>query len=297
MRVVLRICEALDRRVFEEIIEGCLPDVQFMTGEDEGCTSPWIAEVCFDGATLVSTLTDVESGASSARTWPMPDDAGSHGRERFAAHILADQVRGLLDATAADAWSDPGGGLQDRHEEDDGTVRPGFGLDLYFAVGFDSVGGLTHRTDETSIAIGPGFRLGVVLDDHGIIGLGLRSLSVIGTDAGLDLLDALPLSIEGGLGGAVGPVELQGVVEVIAERWSPAGASWAGGWRAGLGLFGGLVVPIAWLIDFRVDFGVEFFTEGHSMGYPLEPNREIVADLSNLRWRASAGLELRIPLI
>ena len=123
-------------------------------------------------------------------------------------------------------------------------------LDLYLAIGFESVGGLTHRTDAASIALGPGFRAGVVLGRNGVLGIGVRSLTVVGVAPEVDLVETVPLSIEGGWAGSVGPVELQGILEVIAERWSPSGAAWAGGWRAGLGLVGGLVVPIAWLLDF-----------------------------------------------
>ena len=53
---------------------------------------------------------------------------------------------------------------------------------------------------------------------------------------------------------------------------------------------------MGWYLDVRVDFGVEFFAEGHSLGYGSGPDREIVADLSNWRWRAAAGLELRLPV-
>ena len=132
-----------------------------------------------------------------------------------------------------------------------------------------------HRTDAASIALGPGFRAGVILGRNGVLGIGVRSLTVVGVAPEVDLVETVPLSIEGGWAGSLGPVELQGILEVIAERWSPSGAAWAGGWRAGLGLAGGLVVPIAWLLDFRVDFGIEFFTEGHTLGYTFETTREL----------------------
>ncbi|MBI5487896.1 MAG: hypothetical protein HY905_11230 [Deltaproteobacteria bacterium] len=264
--------------------------------EDEvGVTARWLAELCTDGRMVVSTLTDTDTGASNTQTWPVPEDAGDEGLERLAGHILEDQVRAALESAPPDTPVV----VDDDTTDGDGSapdVGPDLGVELYLAVCFESVGGLTDRTDEASIALGPGFQLGVILGRHGIVGLGIRTLTVLGVGARMDLLETLPLSIGGGWNAPLGPVELQGVLEVIAERWSPSGASWTGGWRAGLGARGGLVVPVAWLLDFRIDFGAEYFAEGYSLGYGPEIDGEFVADLSNLRWRASAGLELRIPL-
>ncbi|MBI5490540.1 MAG: hypothetical protein HY905_24615 [Deltaproteobacteria bacterium] len=293
--VVLRVCGNLDAESVIGMFGARFPQVRIVPDDQGGATTPWLAELCTDGEMLVSTLTNTDTGASSTQTWPVPGDAGERGLERLAAHILGSQIRGAFEAaSAAIPFSEGADAMEgDAALEDD---EAGLEVDLFLVVGFESVGGLTHRTDEASIGIGPGFLAGAILARNGIIALGVRALTVLGVGAGMDLLETLPLSIGGGWNAPLGPVDLQAVLEVIAERWSPSGADWGGGWRAGLGARCGLVVPLAWLLDFRLDFGVEYFTEGHSLGYGPVTSGGIIADLSNLRWRASAGLELRIPL-
>ena len=293
--VILRVCDVLDGEVLDEILGGHLPEVRFVLGEGEAADTPWLAELCFDGETVVSTVTNTESGASNTETWPMPDDADGRARERFAAHVLANQIRGFLDARPP---ADSAGGVDDAQEDVDpaSDAAPPFAADLYLSLGLDAVGGLTYRTDEASIAVGPAFRLGVVLGRHGMVGIGVRSLTVVGAGASLNVLDTVPLSLEGGWAGTVGPVEFQALLEVIAEQWTASGVRGVEGWRAGLGLSGGLIVPITGFLDYRVDFGIEFFTEGYAVREEIGNTQQIVADLSNLRWRASTGLELRIPL-
>ncbi|MBI5486158.1 MAG: hypothetical protein HY905_02375 [Deltaproteobacteria bacterium] len=293
--VVLRICDRLDAESILGILNAHFQDLNVRQGDEGGATSPWLAELCADSDRVVSTLTNTTTGASDTQTWPVPLDVGDEGLDRFAAHILGNQIRTGLEASPHVAPPTPGG------EEDEGAGPPSaeasaLGIDLYFAVGFESVGGLTDRTDAASIALGPGLFAGVILGQHGIVGVGIRSLTVLGSGPGMDLLETLPLSIGGGWNAPLGPVEVQAVLEVIAERWWPSGSVWGGGWRGGLGARGGLVVPLGWMLRIRVDFGVEYFTEGYSLGYTTETSREFVAELSNLRWRASAGLELRFPV-
>ena len=294
--VALRVCDALDRRVIAEVLEGYLPELRFQVDSGAGVGVPLSAELCFDGEMVVSTVTNTDTGSSNTQLWPMPADATGRSRERLAAHVLGDQIRGVLFATQPGAPSAAGAGPSDDEPPSTPADRP-MQVDVHLALAFDAVGGLTHRTDAASIALGPGLRAGVILGRNGVVGLGLRSLTVIGGADDLPLVEMLPLWLEGGWAGSVGPVELQGLLQVIAERWSPSGAAWAGGWRAGLGMSAGLVVPIGWILCFRLDFGIEFFPEGHTLGYTTETTGETVADLSNWRWRAAAGLEFRIPLL
>ncbi|MBI5500957.1 MAG: hypothetical protein HY907_11995 [Deltaproteobacteria bacterium] len=289
--VVLRICPALDMPTLVGILDVQLPRVRFLPDTSAGSTAHWLAELCADGHTVVSTVQNTETGASDTRTWPVPPDAGAQGLERLAAHVLAVQVEAALESLSE----------RPQPERDVPAIElaaasgdPPLRLDLVAGLGFDGVGGLSGRTDEASIAMGPGVRLGALLDRHGYIGFGLRALTVLGDGAGLDLLEIMPLSIEGGWHVPLGPVALQACLAVIGERWDPTGIAWGSGWRAGIGLGGGLVVPLAWLLDFRLEFGVEFFPEGYHLGLDAE---ETVAELSNWRWRAGAGLGISIPVL
>ena len=97
-RVGLRVCEALDRQAIAEILDGYLPEVRFVPQNAETEGTPWLAELCFDGETVVSTLTDTDTGASHL-TWPVPSTPPT-GQDRFAAHVLGDQVRGMIEAPA-----------------------------------------------------------------------------------------------------------------------------------------------------------------------------------------------------
>ncbi|MBI5501582.1 MAG: hypothetical protein HY907_15160 [Deltaproteobacteria bacterium] len=293
--VILRICAGLDAESVFGILGAHFPDLNVRRGDEGSATSPWLAELCADSESVVSTLTNTATGACDTQTWPVPGDVGDGGLDRLAAHMVGDQIRAGLEASPCVPPRESGG------EEDEGAGSssgdaPALRVDLIFSVGFEAVGGLRDRTDAASIALGPGLWAGVILGQHGIVGVGLRSLTVLGDGPGMDLLETLPLSIGGGWNAPLGPVEVQAVLEVIAERWWPSGSMWGGGWRGGLGVRGGLVVPLGWAVGIRADFGIEYFTKGYSLGYTTETSTEIVADLSNLRWRAVAGLEISFPV-
>ena len=298
--VLVRVCEGLDGPAIVETLAGYVPDARFVLDGDAAGVSAWIDDACFDGDVVGSSLTDTETGAQEAGSWPMPLDVLGRATDRFAAHVLGEQVRTMLDLRRSDSESDlpesppppPGGG-----EGAERRVETPMTLNLYLSVACDAVGGLSPRTDGSTVALGPGFRLGVILGENGIVGIGVRSLSFVGTAAEFDVVDALPVLIEGGWAAPLGPVEIQALLQLFAERWSPSGASWAGDWRGGLGAAGALVVPILGVVAFRVDFGVEYFTEGYTLRYTTEMSGETVAVLANWRWRAAAGFEFRIALL
>ena len=293
--VILRVCPDLDAATIIDVLDAQLPEVEFLGDGVGGATTPWMAEVCSNGNTVVATLQNTRTGASEVRTWPVTLDAGEQGLERLAAHVIAAQAEYVLELPPG-----PVDEVPDRVEQVDVPgIEPerDVGLGFVVAAGFECVGGLSGRTDEASLALGPGFRLGMLIDESGYVGFGLRALTVSSSGAGLDLLEALPLSIEGGWMATLGPVALGGFLAVIGERWQPNGAPWGSGWRAGIGAGGEFVVPLAWLLDVRVTFGVEFFPEGYRLGHDTGTSEEIVAELSNWRWRASAGFGLSIPAI
>jgi hypothetical protein len=164
------------------------------------------------------------------------------------------------------------------------------------SLGLEAIGGLHDRTDETTIALGPALHLGLLVDAGGVVELSIGSLSFVGPSEAATTVNAMPLSVSGGYLFTLGPVALGGLLAVFAERWAPFGDLSMDGWRGGLGVTGRAVLPIAWLLDLRLDFGVDFFPKAYTFGDPADNAGEIVAELTNWRWRASLALGIRIPV-
>jgi hypothetical protein len=295
--VLLRVCPALELPDLIDGISARIPEARFVLDDTQAGLVPWLAEVCTDGTSLVSTLTDTAGGASDTRAMPVPVDAGPEGTERLLASVLASQIR-----TAHDSWTadddgivipDDGGTSAGVTEEPAGRLVP---IDFAMSVGVQAIGGLGDRMDETTIALGPALNLGLLVDDVGIVELGGSSLNFVGPSDLSVTVNTLSLSAAGGYQAAVGPVAIGGLLAVFAERWTQFGVATEGNWRGGLGVTGRVVLPIAWLLDLRLDFGVDLFPRAYTLGdYPANTGN-VVAELTNWRWRASVALGIRIPV-
>jgi len=57
-----------------------------------------------------------------------------------------------------------------------------------------------------------------------------------------------------------------------------------------------VVLPIAWLLDLRLDVGIDLFPKAYTFGDSLDQPGQVVAELTNWRWRALLGLGIRFPL-
>jgi len=293
--VLLRVCPGLDRIDLIEALEARVPQVRLVLGHSAGALAAGVAEVCFDGTTVTSSVTDTRTGATDSRTVPLPTDASPEDAQRIVARLLASQMDSLLDVSPGEVLADVAGDTRgDRVPDaaDAGSGDRAVGLDILFDIGINSIGGLGGRMDEATIAVGPRLGLGVRIDDVGLLGLDIGSLSILGRGAGPSV-GLLPLTLAGGFLLAVGPVELGGILGIIAERWSPQGEISKDGWRAGLGLSGRLAIPFWWLLDVRLDAGVDYFPEAYTFGY----GSDIIAELSNWRWRLTLGLGVRIPVL
>jgi hypothetical protein len=295
--VVLRLCPALSRPGLLDGMSARVREARFVLEGARADLVSWIAEVCSDGTTLVSTLTDTNSGATDTRSMPVPADAGPLGTERLLANVLASQIR-----AARDTWTTPsyeidllGDGSASANAAEETVAKP-MPIDFAMALGAEVIGGLNDRRDETTIALGPGLHLGLLVDTIGIVELGGASLSFLGPAALSDAVNVLALDVAGGCQFAVGPVLLAGLLTVFAERWAPLGALTVEGWRGGFGLAGRMVLPITSLLDVRLDVGIDLFPKAYTFGDPLDQPGEVVAELTNWRWRASLGLGIRFPV-
>ena len=163
------------------------------------------------------------------------------------------------------------------------------------SLGLETIGGLYDRADEATVAIGPELRLGLLVDTVGLVELGASSMNFVGS-AQSATVNALSLEAAGGCEFAVGPVFLGGLVEFFVERWTPYSLVAQEGWRWGLGGTGRVVLPILQFLDLRLDFGFDFFPRAFTFGYEPEDTENIVAELTNWRWRASLGLGIRLPI-
>jgi hypothetical protein len=295
--VVLRACPALELPDLLDGMSARIPEARFVLDDAQAGLVPWLAEVCTDGTTLVSTLTDTAGGATDTRAMPVPVDAGPEGAERLLAGVLASQIRSARDSWTADA--DETGALDDADASNDAADEPADRLvpiDFAMSLGLQTIGGLHDRTDEATIALGPALHLGLLVDAGGVVELGIGSLSFVGPSVAATTLNAMPLTVTGGYLFTVGPVALGGLLTVFAEHWTPFGQMAWEGWRGGLGVSGRVVLPIAWLVDLRLDFGVDFFPRAYTFFELIDNTRTIVAELTNWRWRASLALGIRIPV-
>ena len=295
--MVLRACPALELPDLLDGMSARIPEARFVLDDAQAGLVPWLAEVCSDGTTLVSTLTDTAGGATDTRAIPVPDDAGPEGTERLLAGVLASQIRAARESWIADAHES--GALVndgDAAGETGDTADRLVPIDFAMSLGVEAIGGLYDRTDDTTIALGPALKLGLLVDTVGIVELGASSLNFVGTSALSASVNALSLEAAGGCQFAVGPVSLGGLLAVFAERWAPLSLAAQEGWRGGLGLTGRVVIPIAWLLDLRLDFGIDFFPRAFTFGHDPEDIENIVAELTNWRWRAFLGLGIRFPV-
>jgi hypothetical protein len=299
-RVVLRSCPTLDRSDLLSLLAARIPDVEFLPDDAERALVPWLAEVCSDGASVASTLTDIRNGATDVRTAPFPRDAGSAGAERLLARLLSAQILAAQDAWTSPPSEPPPPGPTPLEPAPSRTPP----VDFVMSLGCATIGGINGRADRTSIALGPTLHLGALIDEIGVLEFEIASLDFWGSADSDATVNALPLAVAGGALFESGPVSLGVLLSVVAERWAPFGQSRRGGWRGGLGLSGRLVVPLAWLLELRLDAGIDFFPESYSVGYdrlgsgnPPDTIREIAIDLANWRWRASLGLQFRFPLL
>jgi hypothetical protein len=293
--VVLRACPALELPDLLDGMSARIPEARFVLGDAQAGLVPWLAEVCTDGTTLVSTLTDTAGGATDTRATPVPVDAGPEGTERLLAGVLATQIRSARESWTADAdeTGAPDDASSDAAAEPADRLVP---IDFAMSVGLGTIGGLHDRTDETTIALGPALHLGLLVDAVGVVELGIGSLSFVGPSDATATVNAMPLSVAGGYLFDVGPVALGPFLVVFAERWTPFGQTAWEGWRGGLGVAGRFVLPIAWLLDLRLDFGVDFFPRAYTFFELVDNTKTIVAELTNWRWGASLGLGIRFPV-
>jgi hypothetical protein len=294
--VLLRACPALELPDLLGGMSARIPEARFVLDDAQAGLVPWLAEVCTDGTTLVSTLTDTAGGATDTRATPVPVDAGPEGTERLLADILAAQIRSARESWIADAdeTGPPDDASNDEAAEPVDRLVP---IDFAMSVGLQTIGGLYDRTDETTIALGPALHLGLLVDAVGVVELGIGSLSFVGPAGATTTVNAMPLSVAGGYLFDVGPVALGALLTVFAERWTPFGQTAWEGWRGGLGVAGRVVLPIAWLLDLHLDFGVDFFPSAYTFFEVINNTRTIVTELTNWRWRASLALGIRIPVL